>query len=127
MKTLFDAECIPERKRETLPPMIGSQKQVDWATHIRRSVLSEADRLIKDADRLAEAYERAGKCQPARSVRAYACRLSDKRNWLASRAVEAAFWIERRDNTAEEILEGEPARPGHTFERREPVPEFLRG
>lgn len=97
---LFD--IAPEPQPE-LPPLVGSSAQIPWAEKVRAKQLAAIRKLIRDEQVLVG----RGKLDCLvleRHIEAVV--------WI-KRSTSCRYWLDRRDNTALELLDGAPARPGN--------------
>lgn len=116
MTTLFDVEPDDVAPQATLPPLKGSEKQVDWATHIRRGKVRDIERLIGEMQEVARRHEAGGKPDLAAKQRAVLHVAVDRFEGLVAQ-VSASFWIERRENSARELIANAAPKPGNEWRR----------
>ena len=102
---------------DCLPELTGSEAQVRWARHERRELLADVDRLIGQMQALAAAYDAAGRDDLAERQREELQRTVAAAGRVTTRR-SACWWIDRRKNTALELLTDAPARPGNSLVRR---------
>lgn len=87
-----------------LPDLNGSEKQVRWAGHIRREKLREVQQVLREWQGLIDNYQRAGKSlEKVAEARAAFRSALDGLEALEKQA-SAAWWIDRREKTARELL-----------------------
>lgn len=114
MSTLFDIE--PDASQRQLPDLTGTAKQIPWATHVRREQFAAVDRLITEMQRLVEVHRKAGREEQAERQRAALREALDRLPELEQQTY-SGWWLDRRDNTAQELLAGAEPRPGNSFGR----------
>lgn len=115
MSSLFPDEPKPKPKYDDshLPRLQGSQRQRDRAEHIRRERFAAIQKLLRDWKTLIEHRQAKGRTEQAeREQKAYGEAL-DRMEHL-EQMNHAAFWIERRENSARELLAGSEPKPGRT-------------
>ncbi len=119
MSALFEEEDlvdVTEAERE-LPELVGSERQLPWARAVRARKLRECDQLLREWALLIERHEANGRTEQAGRER------EDRRvalDHLAAleRRTAAGWWLNRRDNSARELLSGAPAKPGDSYAAR---------
>lgn len=103
--------ALPE-PLDALPELRGTVNQVPWATHVRAKLAEEVERHLRDWWRKPWPRLRdSGKAEAAeREGDAYREALDA---WEGIRAQEySGWWLDRRENTARELLHGAEPRPG---------------
>lgn len=98
-----------------LPSLEGSDKQRNWAFFIRSRKMAEVQALIRGQRGLVETHRQAGRVPQTEAAQATLTIFIDGAGRL-ERERSARFWIDRRENTAHELLTGgAPARPGPSY------------
>jgi hypothetical protein len=113
MSSLFSDRDLgaPKKGRADLPMLKGTPKQVPWATAVRAAKLQDCDTLLRQWRLLIERHKDAGRSEAVERERAgYAAALD--RLGAMERQVTCRWWLDRRENTAEELLTGGDAKPG---------------
>lgn len=113
MNTLFEVEPEPEHSAE-LPELQGSPKQIDWAIHIRKKRLVEIGQYLRKHRLYVENLKDLGRTEAYERERARYRAELDREEELR-RIDQARFWISHRDNSAQELLERGPAKPGDSY------------
>lgn len=98
MSTLFDVDPTP-----ALPALTGSQAQIDWAEKIRSGKLRHVREEVKRLQALRAQMESRGHAERAEEYRRKVRQAMTALEKL-ERAREARFWIDRRDDTADELI-----------------------
>lgn len=108
--TLFDVAPVVEKR--TLPELVGSEKQIAWATVIRKKKLRECERHLRDQRELAARYFEHGQTEAAeREQKSYRAAVDILA--IIQAQAECRFWIDRRENTTAELLVLAPPNPGN--------------
>jgi hypothetical protein len=116
--TLFDVP-EPEVEQLDLPPLRGSAKQEPWANDVRAKKLAEVGRLLREWQEYIRNLERTGKAEKATLERGKLREALDASETLLERDT-CRFWLDRRDNTARELLAGADPKPGDTYNQSAP-------
>lgn len=118
--TLFDVEPQHDPIDELdLPPLRGSVRQEPWANDVRRKLLSEIGKLLRDWQRYVRTLADTGKAEKAEQERVKLRAAIDASERLLKRDT-CRWWLDRRNNTARELLADDPAKPGGTYNQTEP-------
>lgn len=110
--TLFDVAAT--ETADDLPPINGTQKQIPWATQVRKDKLSAVALLIRQQQELVQAHYAAGRNEKAEQAREVCRRFIDFAGQL-ERESSARFWLDRRENSAHELLTNATPKPGGSF------------
>lgn len=108
--TLFEVEPGTGAELQ-LPPIEGTEKQTPWAEHVRGKLLAEVRKLLRDWEGYVESLRRSGKDAKA-EAEADALRQARGVSEELHQQARASFWLDRRENTARELITGAPPRPG---------------
>jgi hypothetical protein len=109
-RTLFD-DAVPEPtpRDAGLPPIHGSVKQVSWAERVRSEKLAGMHRLLQQQRRLVQVHREAGRTLKAAQAQVYLGKILLRMERVEQQA-NAGWWIDRKDQTALEILNEVPVR-----------------
>ncbi len=103
-QTLFDVE--PDATDESdLPELTGTEKQVPWATQIRRKLIAEMDATLLQWQRYTQRLADQGdheRSERERENLRQALRAADG----IREQTYSGWWIDRRSQTAKELLAG---------------------
>lgn len=113
MNTLFEVEPEPDHSAE-LPEIQGTEKQIPWAIAIRKKRLVEIAQYLRKHRLHAENLKDLGRTEAYERERTRYRAELDREEELR-RIDQARFWIDHRDNSAQELLENGPAKPGGGF------------
>lgn len=105
---LFEVPKSEEPDGSELPALRGSEKQIEWAAKIRPKLLAQVSRYLRERRELLQRQPEGPK---KAQLRAGYTRLVDAAGRIERREW-SSWWIERRDNSADELLTDKPARPG---------------
>lgn len=83
----------------------GSEKQILWATDVRRKQLTAVEKHLREWRLLIEAHERSGKTEKSEQARAKYREALDALGHLEAET-SAHRWIEMREATVPELLAG---------------------
>ena len=114
---LFDVEEVDEVAPSLVPDVPqwrGSEAQIAWAEKIRTGKLLGINRWIRERQELAAKYT-----GPKNEALRLQVRLALDRLEQLEREDRAWYWIDRRSNTADELLIDAPAKPGPGLTLRE--------
>lgn len=105
MSTLFDIAPEALEDAADLPPLRGTDRQLPWARDVRKRLLAECDRLLREWERLVETLARTGKTAAAERERVARRRAYDALEGVRAQT-SAHWWIARRSQSARELLAG---------------------
>ena len=112
MSTLFDAAEVAQAESPDLPPIQGSQRQIEWGTKVRDGKLGSCYTVIRQWRELVSRHTAAGRTEAAGREQAQLSQALQRLGDLEKQA-SAGWWIDRRDNTALELLTNAEPKPGN--------------
>jgi hypothetical protein len=113
-RSLFGSGEVHQPPEPELPPIQGTPNQIKWATDVRNGKINHCRKALRDIQALTEQYRRQGKTELYESHRARLRKWMDRLEQLEANT-SARFFLDRRENSASELLNDEDAKPGSTY------------
>jgi hypothetical protein len=119
--SLFEVEGAADAAPE-LPPLKGTPAQRDWAADVRRGKVAETLKVLRDWEEYIRRLQGAGKTEAAAREAAALGKARERWEWIRIKNT-CRWWLDRRLNTARELLAGAEPNPGNRYHSTAAAPE----